>query len=157
MLNWKIRLERKFSILVKRAAWCVYMFAWSQSMNMLLRVLWNFQIIWDSYTLLIIFTSTFQSSSICHRFLMDLLGDIPVYQAISRTQRRELENKYCMKVKDWINTLLYMKLGFQLNLDSRNFATPPALNSHGSEGDGALWIGFQTLLDQMKVWSSYWG
>lgn len=52
---------------------------------------------------------------------------------------------------------LYMKFGFQLNLDSRKFATPPALNKQGSEGDGALLISFQILFDQMKVWSSYWG
>ena len=29
-----------------------------------------------------------------------VIWHIPVYQAISRKQRSELENKYCMKVKD---------------------------------------------------------
>lgn len=59
---------------------------------------------------------------------------------------QEIRRSETQKVNDWSNTLLYMKFGFQLNLDSRKFATPPALNKQGSEGDGALLISFQIFI-----------
>ena len=56
---------------------------------------------------------------------------------------QEIRRSETQKVNDWINTLLYMKSGFQLNLDSRKFTTPPTLNNHEScKGDCAFWIKF---------------
>lgn len=91
MVNWKVQEKRKSGILVERASQYMYMFASSQSMDMPLRLSDNLTFLYTQ-KLLIMFLLDFNLVLCITSLLWSYLG-ILLYQAISREQRNEFEEK----------------------------------------------------------------